>query len=81
MVHSYYIPTFYYTANGWRVGKNPMRDWKAACRTWVRNSFDRPAKVTPQTDYDQRDYDERKPGEMPDWLKEEIALMGQGEGA
>ena len=26
----------YYTANGWRVGKNPMRDWKAAVRTWER---------------------------------------------
>ena len=24
----------YYTANGWKVGKNPMRDWKAAVRTW-----------------------------------------------
>lgn len=27
----------YYTANGWKVGKNPMRDWKAAVRTWERN--------------------------------------------
>lgn len=26
----------YYTSNGWRVGKNPMRDWKAAVRTWNR---------------------------------------------
>lgn len=26
----------YYTSNGWRVGKNPMRDWKAAVRTWER---------------------------------------------
>lgn len=26
----------YYTANGWRVGKNPMKDWKAAVRTWER---------------------------------------------
>ena len=26
----------YYTANGWKVGKNPMRDWKAAVRTWTR---------------------------------------------
>ena len=25
----------YYTANGWRVGKNPMRDWRAAVRTWA----------------------------------------------
>ncbi|MBR0416662.1 MAG: hypothetical protein IJI56_02520, partial [Firmicutes bacterium] len=24
----------FYTSNGWRVGKNPMKDWKAACRTW-----------------------------------------------
>lgn len=24
----------YYTANGWKVGKNPMKDWKAAVRTW-----------------------------------------------
>ncbi len=29
----------YYTANGWRVGRNPMKDWKAAVRTWKRNSF------------------------------------------
>ncbi len=24
----------HYTANGWRVGKNPMRNWKAAVVTW-----------------------------------------------
>lgn len=24
----------YYTSNGWRVGKNPMKDWKAAVRNW-----------------------------------------------
>lgn len=26
----------YYTANGWRVGKNPMKDWRAAVRNWER---------------------------------------------
>lgn len=26
----------FYTSNGWRVGKNPMKDWKAAVRTWNR---------------------------------------------
>lgn len=26
----------YYTANGWRVGKNPMKDWKATVRNWNR---------------------------------------------
>lgn len=29
----------YYTSNGWQVGKNKMRDWKAAVRTWERNGF------------------------------------------
>lgn len=24
----------HYTSNGWKVGPNPMKDWKAACRTW-----------------------------------------------
>jgi hypothetical protein len=24
----------HYTANGWKVGKNPMKDWQAAVRTW-----------------------------------------------
>ena len=27
----------YYTANGWRVGKNPMKDWRATVRTWEKN--------------------------------------------
>lgn len=25
----------YYTSNGWRVGRNPMKDWKATVRTWA----------------------------------------------
>ncbi len=29
----------YYTSNGWKVGKNTMKDWKAAVRTWERNGF------------------------------------------
>lgn len=27
----------HYTANGWRVGKNPMKDWKAAIRNWEKS--------------------------------------------
>ena len=30
----------FYTANGWRVGKNAMRDWKAAVRGWETNGVD-----------------------------------------
>ncbi len=26
----------HYTANGWKVGKAPMKDWKAAVRNWDR---------------------------------------------
>lgn len=29
----------YYTSNGWQVGKNKMKDWKAAIRTWERNGY------------------------------------------
>lgn len=28
----------FYTAKGWKVGKNPMVDWKAAVRTWESRS-------------------------------------------
>ena len=28
----------YYEANGWRIGKNPVKDWKAAFRAWARNA-------------------------------------------
>jgi len=28
----------YYESNGWRVGKNPMKDWKACIRTWEQNN-------------------------------------------
>ena len=38
----------HYQSNGWRVGKNPMKDWKAAVRTWERSGFnDTPRKPTP----------------------------------
>lgn len=29
----------HYTSNGWKVGRNSMKDWKAAVRTWERNGF------------------------------------------
>ena len=27
----------YYESNGWKVGRNPMKDWKACVRTWEKN--------------------------------------------
>lgn len=35
----------YYDSNGWKVGKNPMKDWKAAVRTWERSGFNTPQKA------------------------------------
>lgn len=29
----------YYESNGWKVGKNSMKDWKAAVRTWERSEY------------------------------------------
>lgn len=34
----------YYESNGWKVGKNAMKDWKACVRTWERNGYDKPIK-------------------------------------
>lgn len=31
----------HYTSNGWKVGKNPMKDWKATVRTWERNGYEK----------------------------------------
>ena len=28
----------YYESNGWKVGRNPMKDWKACVRTWNTNN-------------------------------------------
>ena len=29
----------HYTANGWMVGRNKMKDWKASVRTWEKNGY------------------------------------------
>jgi hypothetical protein len=35
----------YYEANGWKVGKNAMKDWKACVRTWEGNNFNSNSKT------------------------------------
>ena len=32
----------YYSSNGWMVGKNKMKDWKAAVRTWEQKDRQKP---------------------------------------
>lgn len=48
----------YYTSNGWKVGKNPMKDWKSAVRTWERNGFDNgAARAAPKKPEKESRYD------------------------
>lgn len=45
----------YYTAKGWKIGKEPMKDWKAAVRTWEKNNFNDRQTPAPQanTEFDE----------------------------
>lgn len=62
----------FYTSKGWKIGKETMKDWRAAVRTWSRRDKQnepnqKPEQKPPQTggmakdnkfmDYDQREYD------------------------
>ena len=40
----------FYEAKGWMIGKNKMKDWRAAVRTWMR----RPDEPQKQTTYEMR---------------------------
>lgn len=47
----------YYESNGWKVGKNPMKNWKSAIVTWERNGFSnsKTSNSRPQTPMDDPD--------------------------
>lgn len=40
----------YYESVGWKVGKSPMKDWKAAVRTWEGRNKNKPNNNMPMTD-------------------------------
>jgi hypothetical protein len=53
----------YYEANGWKINKNPMKDWQATARNWHRRSAEKitttkksnivdPMNFTPSYDYE-----------------------------
>jgi hypothetical protein len=52
----------YYESNGWLVGKNKMKNWRAAVRTWKNNNLTNNV-TTPQVInrkvFNLREYDER----------------------
>ena len=46
----------FYESKGWMIGKNKMKDWKAAVRTWERKE-NKPAMTTKQHFENQNSYD------------------------
>ena len=45
----------FYASKGWKVGNQPMKDWKACVRTWESRGQKNEATVSAQA-YEQRDY-------------------------
>lgn len=70
----------FYASKGWRVGSQPMRDWKAAVRGWCardRQDVDHPnarcqtLKTVLEQQYTQRAYTEDD--SLPAWMMERLA--------
>ena len=50
----------FYEANGWKVGKNKMKDWKASVRYWEKNE----KKFSPTTDKKREAYTYTEGGDI-----------------
>lgn len=49
----------FYASKGWKVGNQPMKDWKACVRTWEQRDDHQPKQQTKKViaqDFPQRDY-------------------------
>ena len=47
----------YYASNGWKVGKNPMKDWRATVRNWISNDAKANASGSNALVYEDIDWD------------------------
>ena len=50
----------YYDANGWKVGRNPMKDWKATCRNWAKRDKERETEKKAAVKSAVHNFDERQ---------------------
>lgn len=65
----------HYTSNGWKVGKQNMKDWKAAVRTWEKNGYNQPSKKQDAAEpngysFDLEEYERSHKYAMPELEKE-----------
>lgn len=70
----------FYASKGWKVGKETMKDWKAAVRNWCAREQERtnapPAPQPRQTktvreqQYNQREYEDTTT--LPDWMQQRL---------
>ena len=68
----------YYEANGWKVSKNPMKDWKATVRNWASRDKSRQQKIAVDTSeriYDQNELREK----VNDPVRDILAKYQKGE--
>lgn len=56
----------FYESKGWMIGKNPMKDWKAAVRTWERQRNTPPSTADPTKFYNPGGTDWSKLGQTYD---------------
>jgi len=60
----------YYSARGWMIGKNKIKDWKACVRTWERNDSFKPQKPVQQENVTTDKIDYSLPQDFLDLLKQ-----------
>ena len=65
----------HYTSNGWKVGKQNMKDWKAAVRTWEKNGYNQPSKKQDAVDpngysFDLEEYERSHKYAVPELAEE-----------
>jgi phage replication initiation protein len=51
----------YYESNGWKVGRNSMKDWKATVRNWARNKKTSTLQAKVKADWE-KDWSNEKDG-------------------
>lgn len=66
----------FYASKGWKVGNQPMKDWKACVRTWEqRDNNTVPVKQVVAQQYEQREY---TGSENPDDILDRIDRIANG---